>query len=154
MKQQASKKPPVMKSKSGSPLVVAKSVQAKKVKQKAMPKKAEPKKAEKPKVVEAKSVPPKSAPMPPPADGAQSTSAYTGKADGYVPVFSNNQRDYREYRKRAEIYKTKMDLANRSRETVFNLITLMQGKAWDLVEDLTTDEMQSEEGFAKAVRAA
>ena len=67
MKQQASKKPPVMKSKSGSPLVVAKSVQAKKVKQKAMPKKAEPKKAEKPKVVEAKSVPPnKSAPMPPP----------------------------------------------------------------------------------------
>ena len=61
MKQQASKKLPVMKSKSGSPLVVAKSVQAKKVKQKAMPRKAVP-----PKVVEAKSVPRKSAPMPPP----------------------------------------------------------------------------------------
>ena len=63
---QASKKPPLLKSKSGSPLVVAKSVQAKKVKQKAMPRKAALPKVVEANTVSPKSVPPKSAPMPPP----------------------------------------------------------------------------------------
>ena len=76
-----------------------------------------------------------------------SSAAYTGKADNYVPVFSNQQRDYKEFRKRAEIYRYKMDLANRSKETVFNLATLMTGKAWDLIEDLPLSDMEGAQGF-------
>ena len=45
-----------------------------------------------------------------------SENAYTGKADSHVPVFSNLQKDYREYRKRAELYKKKMELAGRQQE--------------------------------------
>ena len=50
--------------------------------------------------------------------------ANTGKADNYVPVFSNQQREYKEFKKRAEIYRVKMRLAGRQKETVFNLVTM------------------------------
>ena len=83
---------------------------------------------------------------------ASETAAYTGKADNYVPIFSNVQRDYKEYRKRVEIYATKMTLANRARETVFNLVTLMNGRAWDLVEDLTVEDMQKPEALQELLR--
>ena len=73
----------------------------------------------------------------------------TGRADNYVPIFNNQQKDYREFKKRAQIYKTKMSLAGRKKETVFNLITMMSGKAWDLVEDMPTNEIEDEEGFDK-----
>ena len=32
----------------------------------------------------------------------------TAKLDNYVPVFSNQMQDYREFRKRCEIYRKKM----------------------------------------------
>ena len=75
--------------------------------------------------------------------------ANTGKADNYVPVFSNQQREYKEFKKRAEIYRVKMRLAGRQKETVFNLVTMMSGKAWDLVEDLPVAEMDKDESFDK-----
>ena len=75
--------------------------------------------------------------------------ANTGKADNYVPVFSNQQREYKEFKKRAEIYRVKMRLAGRQKETVFNLVTMMSGKAWDLVEDLPVAEMEKDESFDK-----
>ena len=86
----------------------------------------------------------------PGTSSAQTTSPVnTGKADSYIPVFTNQQRDYKEFKKRAEIYRVKMRLAGRQKETVFNLVTVMVGKAWDLVEDLPVSEMEKEEGFTK-----
>ena len=46
------------------------------------------------------------------ADG-QEAFAYHGKADAYVPTFNNQQRDYREFRKRRELYSKKMELSGR-----------------------------------------
>ena len=35
------------------------------------------------------------------------------------------------------------------KKTVFNLATLMTGRAWDLVEDIPMDVLQSEDGFKR-----
>ena len=41
-------------------------------------------------------------------------NAYTGKVDNYVPVFSGKQTDYKDYRRRCDLYAAKMTLANRN----------------------------------------
>ena len=71
----------------------------------------------------------------------------TAKLDNYVPVFSNNMQDYREFRKRCEIYRKKMQSGNHTSEVVYNLVTLMTGKAWDLVEDMTMDQMSGDDAY-------
>ena len=77
-----------------------------------------------------------------------SSGVNTGKADSYVPIFDNVQRNYREFRRRAEMYRKKMDLANRSKETVYNIVTMLTGRAWDLIEDLDIEQLDSD-GFNK-----
>lgn len=76
-------------------------------------------------------------------------STYTGKADNYVPTFSGRQSDYREFRKRCDIYSAKMKIAKRQSETVFNIATLLAGRAWDVVEDLTVDELSAPDAYDK-----
>ncbi|CAJ1363562.1 unnamed protein product [Effrenium voratum] len=78
-----------------------------------------------------------------------SENAYAGKADSHVPVFSNLHKDYREYRKRAELYKKKMERAGRQQEVVFNLVTLMTGRDWDLVDDMEMADLQKEHALDK-----
>ena len=73
----------------------------------------------------------------------QDDTNLTGRADNYVPIFSGNQREYREFRKRCEIYKAKMEIAGRIKETTFNIVTILTGRAWDLVEDMETTELDS-----------
>ena len=80
---------------------------------------------------------------------AATASSVTGKADQYVPVFSNLQGQYKKYRKRCDLHRKKMELAGLSKKTVFNLVTLMTGRAWDLVEDIPMDVLQSEDGFKR-----
>ncbi|CAE7354048.1 GIP [Symbiodinium microadriaticum] len=80
-------------------------------------------------------------------EGQASTGASTGKADQYVPVFDNSQRSYKEFRKRCELYRVKMELAGRQQETIFNIVTLLTGKAWDMVDDLTTATLQGDGGY-------
>ena len=82
------------------------------------------------------------------ASSGGAADAYTGKADSYVPTFNGKQSDYREYRRRCDIYQMKMKLANREKETVFNLVTLFQGRAWDCVEDLTVEDLAQPEAYA------
>ena len=69
------------------------------------------------------------------------------RADSYVPTFTGKQQDYREYRKRCTIYRKKMELAGRSKETAFNIITMLTGKAWDLVEDLDMERLAEDGGY-------
>ena len=80
-------------------------------------------------------------------EGQASTGAATGKADQYVPVFDNSQRSYKEFRKRCELYRVKMELEGRQQETIFNIVTLLTGKAWDMVDDLTTATLQGDGGY-------
>ncbi|CAE7220782.1 spa [Symbiodinium microadriaticum] len=81
-----------------------------------------------------------------PANGGE-TPYLTGKADQFVPTFDNQQRHYKEFRKRCEVYKKKMEIANRSQETIFNIVTLLTGKAWDLIDDIGMDVLQGEQGY-------
>ena len=76
----------------------------------------------------------------------------TARLDNYVPTFNNVQKDYREYRKRAEIYKKKMDLGNRGSEVVYNLVTMLTGKAWDLVEDMSMEQMPAAGAYDEVFR--
>ena len=76
-------------------------------------------------------------------------TTYTGKADNYVPAFSGRQADYREFRKRCDIYSAKMKIAKRQSETVFNIVTLLSGRAWDVVEDLTVEELSATDAYDK-----
>ena len=52
--------------------------------------------------------------------GSTTVENLTGKADNYVPTFSGKQSEYREFRKRCDIYAAKMRLAKRQSETIFN----------------------------------
>ena len=82
-----------------------------------------------------------------PGAGSGQGSMNTAKLGNYVPVFSNVQKEYREYRKRVELYRWKMELGKRQAETAYNLVTMMTGKSWDLVEDLSPEQLASEDGF-------
>ena len=81
------------------------------------------------------------------AEESSATAAQTGRADNYVPLFDNTQRSYKEFRKRCEIYRRKMTLAGRSKETVFNIVTLLTGKAWDLVDDVPMETLEGDDGY-------
>ena len=69
----------------------------------------------------------------PTADGAAAggDEPFTAKADNFVPTFSGKQVDYKEFRRRCDIYAAKMKLAKRDNETVFNIVTSLKGQAWD-----------------------
>ena len=64
-----------------------------------------------------------------------------------MPTFDNVQKNYREFRKRCELYRKKMSLGGREAETVFNIVTLLQGKAWDLVEDFSMEQLVASNAF-------
>ena len=87
------------------------------------------------------------APAQPPVEAAPASSDFTGKADQHVPTFSGKQSDYKEFRRRCDIYAAKMKIAKRSNETVFNLVTLMSGQAWDCVEDMTVEDFAKENAY-------
>lgn len=82
----------------------------------------------------------------PPSEASASTD-FTGKADQHVPTFSGKQSDYKEFRRRCDIYAAKMKIAKRQNETVFNLVTLMSGQAWDCVEDMTVDDFAKDNAY-------
>ena len=81
------------------------------------------------------------------AADSQEAFAYHGKADAYVPTFNNQQRDYREFRKRCELYRKKMELAGRSAETIFNIVTLLNGRAWDMMEDIGLTDLEAANAY-------
>ena len=85
--------------------------------------------------------------MPAPGEAAAEDGPFTGKADSYVPTFSGKQSDYKEFRRRCDIYAAKMKLAKRDQETVFNIVTLLKGQAWDCLEDLGIDDLAKETAY-------
>ena len=80
---------------------------------------------------------------------APAESSNTGRADHYVPMFSGKQAEYREFRRRCDLYEAKIRVAGREKETVFNIVTLLTGRAWDLIEDLSVDDLKKENAYAR-----
>ncbi len=83
------------------------------------------------------------------ATTAAGPKPYTGKAHELVPEFSNRSSEYKEYRKRFMLYERKMALASRSKETAFNLMSVLYGRAWSAVEDLNITDLEAEDGWKK-----
>ena len=74
---------------------------------------------------------------------AGSGTPYAGKAHENIPEFSGRANAYKEYRKRLTLYDKKMSLAGGGKETAFNVVSSLKGRAWDACEDL---EMATLEG--------
>ena len=77
---------------------------------------------------------------------------YAGKAHESVPEFSNKASEYKEYKKRVLLYKKKMSLAGRAKETAFNIIAALTGRAWDAREDLQMADLEAETGVATLLK--
>eukprot|EP00435_Cladocopium_sp_Y103_P049166 s1907_g14.t1 len=74
------------------------------------------------------------------------------KAHEYVPEFSNKSSDYKEFKKRVQLYEKKMTLAGRSSETAFNVMAALTGRAWDAVEDLQLADLETAEGISMLLK--
>ena len=77
----------------------------------------------------------------PAGSSTASVSGYTGKAHELVPEFTGKAADYKEYRKML-LYEKKMSLAGREKETVFNIMCTLKGRAWDACEDIPMDQLE------------
>ena len=71
------------------------------------------------------------------ASAGRTSSATTGMEllkDSYIPVFTNKPSDYREWRQRIQLYRKKLELQNKGKEAVLNVLTSLHGVAWRQIE--------------------
>ena len=66
--------------------------------------------------------------------------------DTYIPVFSNKPTDYREWRQRINLYRRKLELQNKGKEAVLNVLTSLHGVAWRQLEPKVDTILAKEEG--------
>ena len=79
---------------------------------------------------------------------AASTTLDTGSLrDSYIPVFTGLPQDYKEWKKRIEMYHRKMMLSKRGQESVLNILGSFQGAAWRLFEETCMSELEKEGVF-------
>ena len=69
--------------------------------------------------------------------------------DSYVPLFSNQPSDYREYRKRLNLYHKKMVISKRTGESALNIIGSFSGVTWKLFEDFPIENVEKGDAFSK-----
>ena len=84
--------------------------------------------------------------------GSTSSKPYAGKAHEYVPEFSNEATDYKEFTTRVQLYEKKMTLAGRQTETAFNVMAALTGRAWDAVEDLQMADLEAATGTSTLLK--
>ena len=73
--------------------------------------------------------------------------------DTYIPVFNNRVADYKEWRQRIVLYKKKLALQGKEKESILNLLTSLQGTAWKQVEHLVEKVAEASDGFEQALKA-
>ena len=78
---------------------------------------------------------------------ASSTFDGASTKDNFIPLFSRQPSDYKEWRKRILIYQHKMILAKRASEGLLNLIGSQTGTAWSLLEDFPLKDLELESTF-------
>jgi hypothetical protein len=66
--------------------------------------------------------------------------------DTYIPVFSNKPTDYREWRQRINLYRRKLELQNKGKEAVLNVLTSLHGVAWRQLEPKVDNILAKDEG--------
>ena len=72
--------------------------------------------------------------------------------DSYVPVFTGQPADYREWRQRIQLYHRKMSLTKRANESVLNLVGSFTGVTWRLFQDWGIDKLEKEDAFKKVIK--
>ena len=78
---------------------------------------------------------------------ASSTFDGSSTKDNFIPLFSGQPSEYKEWRKRILIYQHKMTLAKRASEGILNLIGSQTGTAWTLLEDFPLKDLELESTF-------
>ena len=68
------------------------------------------------------------------ATGSNPTLDTNQTRDSYIPVFSGQHSDYKEWRKRIKIYMMRMTMTKRGHEAILNLIGSLTGVAWKVAE--------------------
>ena len=71
--------------------------------------------------------------------------------DSFVPLFSGQPADYREWRARIHLYHRKMALTKRSTESVLNIVGSFTGVTWRLFQDWGHEELEKGEAFEKVI---
>ena len=69
--------------------------------------------------------------------------------DSFVPVFSGQPADYREWRQRIMIYHRKMAMTKRANESVLTIVSSFRGMVWRLFEDWSLEKLEKDDAFEK-----
>ena len=77
----------------------------------------------------------------------EETAAYADLRDSYVPLFSGQPADYREWRQRIQLYRRKMLLSKRANESVLNIVGSFKGVVWRLFEDWSLEKLEKDDAF-------
>ena len=86
------------------------------------------------------------------SSAASSTFDSSSTKDNFIPLFSGQPSEYKEWRKRILIYQHKMVLAKRAAEGVLNLIGSQTGTAWSLLEDFPLKDLELESTFTAVLK--
>ena len=85
--------------------------------------------------------------------GSASTAGdYNTTKDSYIPLFSGAPSDYKEWRKRINIYVMKMRVAKREPEGLLSIIGSLTGTAWKLLKNFPIDEIEKAGAFEKMLK--
>ena len=89
-----------------------------------------------------------------PESSSAASTSFDGSTtkDNFIPLFSGQPSDYKEWRKRILIYQHKMVLSKRAAEGVLNLIGSQTGTAWSLLEDFPLADLESEKTFQSVLK--
>ena len=72
--------------------------------------------------------------------------------DSFIPLFTGQPADYKEWRKRIHIYHRKMTISKRSGESLLNIIGSLTGTAWRLLEDFDLETAEKPESFNAVIK--
>ena len=72
--------------------------------------------------------------------------------DSFIPLFTGQPNDYKEWRKRISLYHQKMVLAKRSGESILHIVGSLTGSAWRLVEDYDIAQAEKETAFSDLLK--
>eukprot|EP00435_Cladocopium_sp_Y103_P072990 s52_g42.t1 len=86
------------------------------------------------------------------AASAAGSMDYSTTKDSYIPLFSGQPSDYKEWRKRLTIYVLKMRMAKREAEGLLNVIGSLTGTAWKLLENYPIEEIEKTGAFDKILK--
>ena len=79
-------------------------------------------------------------------------TGYVDLRDSYVPVFSGQPADYREWRQRIHLYHRKMTISKRGNESVLNIVGSFTGVTWRLFQEWSIEELEKDGAFERLIK--